>query len=67
MSWLDERFGLEGKTVVIVSHEPGLRSYARREVRIADGRITADEILCGSGGPGGEPLPAGPAAAGKEE
>ncbi len=35
----------EGKTVVIVSHEPGLRSYARREIRIADGCITGDAAL----------------------
>jgi putative ABC transport system ATP-binding protein len=35
----------EGKTIVIVSHEPELRSYARREIRIADGRIQRDELL----------------------
>jgi putative ABC transport system ATP-binding protein len=46
-----ELFGLlnrEGKTIVIVSHDPELRSYARREIRIADGAIARDELLAGA-------------------
>ena len=40
----------EGKTIVIVSHESELRSYARREIRIADGGVTRDELLTGAAG-----------------
>ena len=39
----------DGKTVVIVSHEPELRSFARREIRIVDGRIVSDVPLVVAG------------------
>jgi putative ABC transport system ATP-binding protein len=32
-----------GLTIVIVTHEPDIAAYARREVRCRDGRIVADE------------------------
>lgn len=40
----------EAKTVIIVSHDPELRKYARREIRLADGRICQDEPLNGDKG-----------------
>jgi putative ABC transport system ATP-binding protein len=58
----------EGKTIVIVSHEPELRSYARREIRMTDGRITSDEALHAALGTrsSARPVANAPAAAGKE-
>jgi ABC-type lipoprotein export system ATPase subunit len=32
-----------GLTIVMVTHEPDIAAYARREVRFRDGRIVADE------------------------
>jgi ABC-type lipoprotein export system ATPase subunit len=33
----------QGLTIVMVTHEPDIAAYARREVRFKDGRILADE------------------------
>jgi putative ABC transport system ATP-binding protein len=38
-----ERLHGEGRTIVIITHEPGIAEHARRIVRIADGLIVADE------------------------
>ena len=35
----------DGKTVVLITHDPTLARMARRAVRLADGRITADEAV----------------------
>ncbi|NLX49708.1 MAG: ABC transporter ATP-binding protein [Methanospirillum sp.] len=32
----------EGKTVIMVTHDPGIASYARRQLRIVDGQISED-------------------------
>lgn len=37
----------EGKTVVLVTHEPDIAAYARRVLRFRDGRLVADETLSG--------------------
>ena len=29
----------EGKTVIMVTHDPGVAAYARRTIRIVDGRL----------------------------
>ena len=34
----------EGRTVIVVTHEPEVADYARRVVRMRDGRIVADEV-----------------------
>jgi putative ABC transport system ATP-binding protein len=34
-----------GATIVVVSHEPEIRSFASREIRVADGRIVGDAQL----------------------
>ena len=39
-----EEFNREGKTVVIVTHDPAVAEMAHRSVRIVDGRIDQDEI-----------------------
>lgn len=40
----------EGKTVVLVTHEPDIAAYARRVLRFKDGRLVADETLSESPG-----------------
>jgi putative ABC transport system ATP-binding protein len=37
------RLHLEGRTIVIITHEPGIAAHARRVVRLADGRVVDDE------------------------
>jgi putative ABC transport system ATP-binding protein len=36
------RLNAEGRTVVLITHEPEVAARARRIVRLADGRIVAD-------------------------
>jgi ABC-type lipoprotein export system ATPase subunit len=38
-----ERLNVAGRTVVVVTHDPNVAAYARRVVRLADGRIASDE------------------------
>jgi putative ABC transport system ATP-binding protein len=33
------RFNREGKTIIMVTHDPGNAAYSRRTIRIADGRL----------------------------
>ncbi|MCX7732400.1 MAG: ABC transporter ATP-binding protein [candidate division WOR-3 bacterium] len=40
---LFDRLAEEGKTVVIVTHDPGIAEHCRRIVRLRDGEIVADE------------------------
>ncbi len=42
-----------GNTLILVTHEPDIASYAPRQVRIRDGRIVSDEVV--RKGEGGEP------------
>ncbi|WP_429844463.1 ABC transporter ATP-binding protein [Brevibacillus sp. FIR094] len=35
----------EGKTVILVTHEPDIAEYAKRIVRFRDGQIIADEVV----------------------
>ena len=39
----------EGKTVVLVTHEPDIAAYARRVLHFKDGRLVADETAPGRG------------------
>ncbi|MEU2034219.1 ABC transporter ATP-binding protein [Nocardia amamiensis] len=35
----------DGRTIVVVTHEQGIRAFVKREITIADGRIVGDERL----------------------
>ena len=37
----------EGKTVVLVTHEPDIAAYARRILKFKDGRLVSDETASG--------------------
>ena len=39
----------EGKTVVLVTHEPDIAAYARRVLHFKDGRLVSDETPSGRG------------------
>ncbi len=41
---LFDRLAEEGKTVVIVTHDPGIAEHCRRIVRLRDGEIVADDF-----------------------
>ncbi len=32
----------EGKTIIMVTHDPGIAEFATRQVRLVDGRIQED-------------------------
>jgi putative ABC transport system ATP-binding protein len=59
----------QGKTVVVITHEPDIAEYARRIVGFRDGRLVEDRpvahrrIASATGLPGGRPAEASPAAA----
>ncbi|WP_432776454.1 ABC transporter ATP-binding protein [Brevibacillus gelatini] len=40
-----QRLNDEGKTVILVTHEPDIAEYAKRIVRFRDGQIIADEVV----------------------
>jgi putative ABC transport system ATP-binding protein len=40
-----QRLNDEGKTVVMVTHEPDIAMHAKRLVRFRDGRLIGDEII----------------------
>ena len=43
----------QGLTIVLVTHEPDIAGYARRQIHFKDGRITSDQTagsVCGGGG-----------------
>ena len=39
----------EGKTVVLVTHEPDIAAYARRVLRFKDGCLVSDESVVSEG------------------
>ncbi len=41
---LFERLNAEGKTVILVTHEPEIAAHARRVIRMRDGEVVADEV-----------------------
>jgi putative ABC transport system ATP-binding protein len=55
---LFDRLAAEGRTIIIVTHDPGIAEHARRVVRLRDGKIVSDSA------PGLTPNPA-PAPAGE--
>jgi ABC-type lipoprotein export system ATPase subunit len=55
LRWLCSK---QGKTVVIVTHDPGVASYSDRMLNLRDGQITEDRMLSAKNGRGGtQPLP----------
>jgi putative ABC transport system ATP-binding protein len=40
-----ERLNAEGRTVVVITHEPDVAARTRRIVQFADGRVRADEVV----------------------
>jgi putative ABC transport system ATP-binding protein len=40
------RLNLEGRTVVLITHEPDVAAQAKRVIRLQDGRIVDDRRLC---------------------
>lgn len=40
-----QRLNDEGKTVILVTHEPDIAEYAKRIVRFRDGQIIANEVV----------------------
>jgi macrolide transport system ATP-binding/permease protein len=47
----------QGLTVILVTHEPDIAAFARRQIRLKDGRILSDEKTPGAS-PAGRPVPA---------
>jgi putative ABC transport system ATP-binding protein len=43
------RLNLQGRTVVLITHEPDVAAQAKRVVRLSDGEIVEDRRLCGVG------------------
>jgi putative ABC transport system ATP-binding protein len=41
------RLNLQGRTVVLITHEPDVAAQAKRVVRLSDGEIVEDRRLCG--------------------
>jgi putative ABC transport system ATP-binding protein len=60
---LFSRLNAEGRTVVIITHEDEVASYARRVVRLRDGLIQSDERRAPAGAAGDGHAPAGNSAA----
>ena len=46
----------KGKTMIIVTHEEEVAEYAKRIIRMRDGKIIADEVKKSSGGKAAEPV-----------
>jgi putative ABC transport system ATP-binding protein len=40
-----ERLNAEGRTVVVITHEPDVAARTRRVVQLADGRVRSDELV----------------------
>jgi putative ABC transport system ATP-binding protein len=45
------RLNLQGRTVVLITHEPDVAAQAKRVVRLSDGEIVEDRRLCEVGDP----------------
>jgi putative ABC transport system ATP-binding protein len=40
-----ERLNREGRTVVLITHEPDVAAHARRVIQISDGRVASDDLV----------------------
>jgi putative ABC transport system ATP-binding protein len=43
-----ERLNDDGRTVVLITHEPDVAERARRVIRLGDGRVLEDRIAAGA-------------------
>ncbi|MBV9363060.1 MAG: ABC transporter ATP-binding protein, partial [Solirubrobacterales bacterium] len=39
-----DRLTAEGRTVILITHEPDVAAHARRVIRISDGTIVSDQV-----------------------
>jgi putative ABC transport system ATP-binding protein len=46
-----ERLNAQGRTVVLITHEPDVATHAKRMVHLSDGLVTEDERVAPAGGP----------------
>lgn len=42
-----QQLNAEGRTIILVSHDPAMIAYTRRRIRLLDGRIVAEETSAG--------------------
>ncbi len=55
LAWL-KRLNAEGRTVILITHDPGIAAHADRTIELRDGRVVSDEVS--GAGPESRPLPA---------
>ena len=60
---LFDQLSVDGRTVVVITHEPDVAAHAKRVLRMQDGRIESDQRKVAAAEPPPRWLPAGGSAA----